>query len=48
MFEFQVQGRFLQPPKGLVYMGGEVPHKMRLSLITRGLPRALTLTLTQP
>ncbi|KAF0703526.1 hypothetical protein AaE_015330 [Aphanomyces astaci] len=34
-FWIQLQGRFKQPPVGQVYIGGEVPRKMHLGLITR-------------
>ena len=41
LFEIQVQGRFKQLPQGILYLGGAVPEKLRLSLITRALANGL-------
>jgi len=34
-FEIQVQGRFKEVPKGIVMMGGELPEKLILGVMTR-------------
>ena len=36
LFWVQVQGKFKKKPKGMLYMGGEVPNRMRLGLISKG------------
>ncbi|KDO32729.1 hypothetical protein SPRG_02427 [Saprolegnia parasitica CBS 223.65] len=41
LFWIQLQGRFKHEPQGLVYIGGEVPNKMRLGYVTSTLCRVL-------
>jgi hypothetical protein len=41
-FEIRLQGKFKRAPKdGMVWMGGEVPKKMKLGLVTSGAARTL-------
>ncbi|KAH9187614.1 hypothetical protein AeNC1_010410 [Aphanomyces euteiches] len=41
LFWIQLQGKFKKKPKGIVYVGGEIPHKMKLGFFTKGLCRVL-------
>lgn len=40
-FELQFQLTFTEEPRGIIYVGGEVPQKMQLGLITKGLCKAI-------
>ncbi|CEM27809.1 unnamed protein product [Vitrella brassicaformis CCMP3155] len=41
MFEIQLQGRFKQQPRGIVYFGGEIDKKMSLDFLMAGLSRLI-------
>ncbi|KAF0690451.1 Aste57867_18183 [Aphanomyces stellatus] len=41
LFWIQLQGKFKKQPKGTVFVGGEIPDKMKLGFFTKGLCRVL-------
>ncbi|RHY35219.1 hypothetical protein DYB32_000285 [Aphanomyces invadans] len=41
LFWIQLQGKFKKQPQGTVYVGGEIPNKMKLGFFTKGLCRVL-------
>jgi len=40
-FEIQFQITFKEAPRGVIYFGGELPKKMQLGIVTKGLCRAI-------
>ncbi|RHY72352.1 hypothetical protein DYB34_001705 [Aphanomyces astaci] len=41
LFWIQLQGKFKKQPQGIVYVGGEIPNKMKLGFFAKGLCRVL-------